>query len=307
MQTLTETGKKALFGLLRAPFVNRWMVRPLRRFPRLMSLPYVKRFPIVGQISTQGFGLPEILFESDGRDSIATLMYWSGLERFEPETIPVFLAFANRSKVVLDIGANSGIYSLITAASRNPGQVIYCFEPIPEIFRALKNNAEINHFSSIVPICAALTDYDGEIELYLPKDLAFPTSSSTMKGFREAGKVLTCRACKLDTFAAQAGIQAVDLLKIDTEATEPAVLVGASQVLRNYRPWIVSEVLMGKTEAALERQLGPLGYQYFLITPHGLTRKRNIAGDAKCGNYAFIPEEAVDEAVSMVEALSGVH
>jgi hypothetical protein len=71
----------------------------------------------------------------------------------------------------------------------------------------------------------------------------------------------------------------VDLIKIDTETTEPAVLRGAAHVLARQRPDIICEVLAGRDAGrALEAVLGPLKYDYFLLTPEGPRRKAHIEG-----------------------------
>jgi hypothetical protein len=66
----------------------------------------------------------------------------------------------------------------------------------------------------------------------------------------------------LDAYVTRTG-RAPAVLKVDTETTEPDVLTGGRALLERHRPWIVCEVLAGRTGAQLEAILGPLGYRYF--------------------------------------------
>jgi hypothetical protein len=70
------------------------------------------------------------------------------------------------------------------------------------------------------------------------------------------------------------------VVKVDTETTEPDVLAGATRTLAEHRPWILCEVLRGKTEPRLMEITRPLGYAWYQITdavPYARTNE--IVGD----------------------------
>src|SRR5690606_28293792 len=91
------------------------------------------------------------------------------------------------------------------------------------------------------------------------------SSNSLLEGFRPSQRGLDVPIETLDDYVAAAPAPP-RLLKIDTEATEPDVLRGAERFLRDQRPWLICEVLAGRTEAELEALLAPLGYQWHQIT-----------------------------------------
>jgi hypothetical protein len=94
----------------------------------------------------------------------------------------------------------------------------------------------------------------------------------------------------LDRFAEREGLGRIDLVKIDTESTEPQVLQGMAGRLGRDRPAIVCEVLRGRgSESALAEILGPLGYRYYLLTPDGPAEQARIAGHPQWLNYLFTP------------------
>ena len=118
-----------------------------------------------------------------------------------------------------------------------------------------------------------------------------PTSSSLSAEFMSphgALRGMGVRLVSLDVFIRNSGIEHVDLLKIDTESTEPQVLRGMLETLRRDRPAIICEVLRGRgAEDRLEDILGGLGYHYYLLTPTGPMRVPRVRGHGEWLNYLF--------------------
>ena len=60
----------------------------------------------------------------------------------------------------------------------------------------------------------------------------------------------------VDDFVSAHDVRAVDLVKIDTEATEDSVLAGMTQTLARDRPAVVCEILPGGPATAVRRSSG---------------------------------------------------
>jgi FkbM family methyltransferase len=213
-----------------------------------------------------------------------------GLAAYEPETIATYLAALDAMPlgVVFDIGANVGIFSVIAAALTR--WEIIAFEPVPDLARVAQSVLAQNGLHGLVERMA-LGAADGVATLYL-SDVS-DTSNSLLAGFRSSGKSLKVRVETLDTYCARTG-RYPSVLKIDTEATEPDVLRGATHLLQQRRPWLICEVLHGRTERALTEQLVPLGYHWYQITGESPLRARDvIEGDPgyRLTNWLFAPEE----------------
>jgi FkbM family methyltransferase len=71
-------------------------------------------------------------------------------------------------------------------------------------------------------------------------------SASIVAGFRPPRGQVEVPMTTLDRFAAEWGLEGVDLVKIDVEGAEHKVRRGAEQVLRRHRPVIVCEVVAGR-------------------------------------------------------------
>ena len=64
------------------------------------------------------------------------------------------------ARIVFDVGANAGIYSL-AALSSNPDATVYAFEPTPEIAARLRSAVELNGIDQLNVQEAAIMDEPG--------------------------------------------------------------------------------------------------------------------------------------------------
>lgn len=135
--------------------------------------------------------------------------------------------------VVLDIGANIGLYSK-TLYEVNNSLRIYCFEPHPLTFLELQKNLKYD----VTSINAAVGNEKGTVKLY---DYAQEKDSSTHASLyrdviEKIHKGSVCeyniRSIKLDDFCRENNIQQIDLLKIDVEGHELEVLKGFENYIR---------------------------------------------------------------------------
>ena len=250
----------------------------------------VNRIPVVGTVCLQLPDSKKLYLKTDGNDHIASLLYWGGINAYESSTLHLFINLLKYVGTVFDIGANTGMYALI-AAIDNPERKVYAFEPVPRILNYLKNNVEINNLYNLQVNSSAVTNYDGDIALYLPPD-TIPSSASTLQGFKRDCEIISVPALTIDSFVAINNIPKVDLIKIDTEATEHTVLEGAKSVIKRDEPIIICEVLRGQTEKLLHSAIDNLGYKYFWISSKGLIERKQIEGSGTDDmNYLFITEK----------------
>jgi FkbM family methyltransferase len=185
-----------------------------------------------------------------------------GLAGYEPEATACFLAAIDEvdARMVFDVGANIGVFAML-AASVTSAEVVG-FEPTPDIAAAFRAIVEANSLPCVVePIALGATDGTATLHLSARTD----SSNSLLAGFRVAVGSVDVPLERLDGYCARTGRWPA-VLKIDTEATEPDVLRGATGLLTRVRPWIFCEVLAGRTEEALMEVLRPFGYQWFHIT-----------------------------------------
>jgi FkbM family methyltransferase len=277
------------------------VLRALLKSPPLSRLApprIVRRIPVVGRIVFQLPNSRRLMLDATGQDRIATRLYWDGIDGYEPETFRVFVSLLKGARVFLDIGANTGIFALY-AAMDDPLRRVHAFEPLPEVAECIRRAAVLNGLNNLWVEPAAVGDRNGEATLYVPEraDTSFPTDTSTRPGFRENTRTIVAPAVTLDSFVADRRLEGVDLIKVDTESTEPLVLAGGLETLRREKPFVICEVLHGRTERDIEAALRGLSYRFYWMTDAGLVERPSIEGDPthKYLNYLLVPEDRVPE------------
>jgi FkbM family methyltransferase len=227
---------------------------------------------------------------SRGDDWVSNQIFWRGWDGYEPETGPLFFHMAQRANVTLDIGAYVGFFSLL-AAHANPRGQVYSFEPMPQIFGRLKANVARNYLKNVECFLSAVGAERGTADFYYSTDTLLPTSSSLSQEFMQETPNLTHTSvpvATIDDFVRERGIARVDLIKIDTESTEPDVLRGMSKTLERDHPDMVCEVLHGRgTAEALEEILRPLGYRFYHLSAEGPQLRDHIEPHPELFNYLF--------------------
>jgi FkbM family methyltransferase len=179
--------------------------------------------------------------------------------------------FGTTIEVFFDVGANVGQTSL-DALKNFAEATIYAFEPHEATFAVLSArvpSARVHAFNS------ALSDREGEAEFFDYGALA--TSNSLVGDAQYAARIkhdVTVRKvhCEtLDGLCGRCGIEHIDVLKVDTEGHELAVLRGARQMLSEHRVRFVYVEFntlspkAGTTGGALlpiSAMLEPLGFRF---------------------------------------------
>jgi len=279
-------------------------VRWLMSVSGLQSEAVIKHLHRVGKVECKLPNGRVLKLWSRGDDWISNQIYWRGWNGFESEVVPLFFRLASKSRTTLDVGSYVGLFSLL-AAHANPKGRIYAFEPMPRIFKRLKRNVSLNRLRNVQCTHSAVGETEGEAVFFHIAD-GLPSSSSLSNEFMQdhmqgKEKVLNSivSVITLDRFVEENKIPSVDLMKIDTETTEPQVMRGMIKTLQRDHPHIVCEVLPGhRVEGALMEILLPLGYRFYLLTNEGAIPHEKIEAHPQWRNYFFTTLDA--DAVSQL-------
>lgn len=150
------------------------------------------------------------------QSNFATGLYLHQLYDFS--NMGFFCHFLRADDLLLDIGANIGVYGLLSARSSGC-QVIAC-EPAPDTFRTLSDNVRLNHLNDRIELHnAAVGDADGTLTL-----------SVGQHGLNHVVKSngTTVPQHRLDDITGEREVRA---LKLDVEGYEMHVLRGAPRIL----------------------------------------------------------------------------
>ena len=211
------------------------------------------------------------------------------MERLRNRNAQFVLELATQAEVVLDVGAHVGVFSLV-AAHANPGARVFAFEPVPPTYQRLQSNVALNQLKNVRCFQSALGDQDGTTEVFHQPGMTFTASlSREFMHWQPSWSSSMVTVITGDKFVEENDLPRVDLMKIDTESTEPQVLAGMLKTIERDRPNIICEVLPDLTERSIENLMRPLGYSFYRITDNGLVREEKITGDLKFRNYRVSP------------------
>jgi FkbM family methyltransferase len=250
----------------------------------------IKHLPRVGLVKSKLPNNRTLRLWSRGDDWVANQVYWRGWNGYEPEASEVFFHLAKRSRVTFDVGAHVGFYALLAGHANLSGQV-YAFEPLPATFARLRRNIELNELTNVKAFQLAVGDVDGTVEFYKP-DEGIPCSagmsSDFYKPWADYFTSLPVESVTVDAFVRKNHLPCIDLIKIDTETTEPQVLRGMIETIKRDHPIILCEVLQGcGSESLLEEILNQFGYRFYLLTSDGPVLQHHIEGHPRWMNYLF--------------------
>jgi FkbM family methyltransferase len=182
----------------------------------------------------------------DLRDDAQRTMF---LGQYELELREAVFAEVRPGDTFVDVGANAGFWSL--PAARRGAQVV-AFEPNPYAVDRLSRNIELNPELRVEVRATAVGSESGEVELYA-FDLEAGASSATLNRSAVAtldkefggGTGEAVQHVKVPLTTLDAELDRVDVLKIDVEGHEEAVLLGAQRTLRELSPRLVVVELLG--------------------------------------------------------------
>ena len=147
--------------------------------------------------------------------------------------------FLDPDSVFLDIGANTGVYTMKAAQHVGRNGIVIAVEPFPETLAMLYQNVALNGFGNvrIRGVCAAAETGAGMLWLNADKPNSFGLLN---RGGNPRGiSVLTV---SLDDLLKWERLVRLDYLKIDVEGLEAEVLWGAQETIRRFRPLVQVEV-----------------------------------------------------------------
>jgi FkbM family methyltransferase len=201
-------------------------------------------------------------------------IFWNGLfGRWEKRSMDLWVKLSGRASTILDIGANTGIYSLV-AKTKNPNSKVYAFEPVTRVYGKLVKNVQLNNYD-IETRQLALSNYSGKAFIY-DTNSEHTYSVTVNKNFtqdQQGVQKIEIETKTLDDFIVQEGLSGVDLIKIDVETHEPEVLQGFQLHLFQYEPAILIEILSEEVGEQVEAILQGSNYLYFNIDEERGIRK----------------------------------
>jgi len=200
----------------------------------------------------------------------------------EPCTLEWIAAF-QAEDVLVDVGANVGMYTVWAAATRNVK--VFAFEPESQNYALLNRNIIANGLQGRVrAYCMGLSDTQGLTDLHMTDMLIGGSNHSVGEAVDyklEPSQFAYRQGCIVNTLDALVQSQAIPLpthIKIDVDGIEAKVVAGASTILKN--TGVRSLLIETNTNLAEHRgmvhALTDLGFKYDPAQVHRAMRNDGV-------------------------------
>lgn len=175
-------------------------------------------------------------------DDQSRCLYVSGC--IDPNEMAFVAGYLRLGMVFVDVGANQGLYTLLASRKVGPMGRVVSVEPSQRELSFLRRNLDLNHLTNVVVQEVALSDSSGTALLRIAN--IEHGGHNTLGHFvyddvtpaAEEPVLLTT----LDLVVQQLNLPRVDLIKVDAEGCELAILQGGKETLRQHKPAILVEV-----------------------------------------------------------------
>ena len=130
---------------------------------------------------------------------------------------------------VVEVGCNMGYHTLAMSEKLGPDGKLYGFEANPDVFRLLRWSLDLNGFLGRAKIYNhAVTEVEGEVQFQF-NPIAVGGGNVVENNLGEGNQVIRVPGIPLDQTLAD--LPKVDLLRMDAEGFEPAILRGAQKLI----------------------------------------------------------------------------
>lgn len=255
---------------------------PLTRIKLLIAgLIYVLIRPFLtsNHVQARRWGITYRLDLSEGID-LAVFLFG----QFQGDLIRKSRALLPDDALIVDVGANLGSLTLPLARAL-PLSRIHAFEPADDAYAKLLAHLALNPSlgARIRPVKGFVADRAAR-RSDMPATASWKINDVVSPRHPVSGGMIApstgAPVLTLDRYCRTQAIDRLDLIKIDTEGRELAVITGARECISRFRPLIIVEAggyLMNENGYDFDDMadiLEPMGYRFFRLSDHReITRK----------------------------------
>ena len=207
MEKLTDSAKKYRDTL---PDDNNYSIEELSQMPAYF-----------GWVKCQHFAEnePFVMFLGGNDDGIALRFFWNN--SYEKTSLKIWSELSIDSRLIIDVGAHTGVYSLAALTSNKQAEVI-SFEPNFLNFGRLNLNLRANSFSTKNTFMLGVGKVEENAAFSIPFGFDYLSTGGAL-GSKDDQLTYSASIVSLDSFLRQDQRSMVDLVKIDTECHEDLV------------------------------------------------------------------------------------
>jgi FkbM family methyltransferase len=213
---------------------------------------------------------PQLTFAASD-SMVMRAVYWYGVQGYEGILSTLWERLSARSSSILEVGGNVGLYAVLGGSFAQGRYTV--LEPLPQVAEQVRINLGLNNIRGVEVLQAAAIPMLEEqlVQLNVPEEAAgMPVGAHLVVGSevnrRSTDQILSVQGLPFARLAKDR-----DLIKIDAEGIEAALLESAADEIERARPTLVIEVLPEATHLA--ELLGTLarriGYRLYAVPAYG--------------------------------------
>lgn len=288
MKMTSHIYKVIMFCYTLIPFKKQFCV--FLRFLKIPNNKFYKDFRFKGVFQIK-VGNTSFKMVNNSHQTIENEIFWKGLRQgWEKISVELWLKLSKESKTVFDIGANTGIYCLLSKTINQEASV-FAFEPSRKVYRGLVQNIEVNNYTinyyplAISNLNGSQTFFDTTSEHQYSASLSKAMRSNLMNENLNVVEYQV-ETITLDSFIEDNRIGSIDLIKIDVELHEVEVLKGFERYLPVFKPTFLIEILSDKLAQEIQKCFDGHNYLYFSIDE--ISQPKQCEKLVKSGFYNFL-------------------
>lgn len=190
---------------------------------------------------------------------------------WEKESLKLWANLSKNANLILDIGANTGIFSIL-AAVNNPKSQIYAIEPIDINYNILIKNINKNNLRNIKTSKVAMSNKNGVAKMFMLKDRLNYMTSINLDRYTNSPWFNNPDIIEVEIpiisyadFKEKHGFKEIDLVKIDVEEHELQVVESMLPDIKKYRPNLLIEIIGNDQAKAIETMLHEIDYTIIAV------------------------------------------
>jgi FkbM family methyltransferase len=171
--------------------------------------------------------------------------------------------------IAIDIGASFGVYAFSAGSRVGLSGMVYAIEPFSQSVDCLTETCRINQLENVKVFKNALSDRNCTAQLILQSSSEFNYLATDDEVIDVETQVAEIICLTVDTFVQQQGIEQIDIIKISTEGSELAILIGCQATITRFSPTIIYNNYTSKgIDLAAAEYLIDQGYKLFRYQPY---------------------------------------
>ena len=218
-------------------------------------------------------------------------------DQYEPDVTALFRERVKPGMNVLDVGANIGYYTMLSASLVGPSGSVTAIEPNPESAKLVEASRRANLFENVLVLQVAAGRALGLLVLHGSYSNAM--TSAAPDDATAVINSMTVPSVKIDDLIPRE--RKIDFVKIDVEGAEYNALLGASEMITRCHPTIVSEFspqtmpgISGVDGRQYLRFLLDFGYSIGVIQQNGGVSDCGTDAEAVMAAYAARGTDHID-------------